>query len=145
MQGIEHTGFHMNIQSYDSDSSLRRDSVKYLGERGQTSPQVTRSLLNILRESAGPNGVLLRDAVVKSLGQLGDASPEVISALIALLHHNILLLSDESTLQSLRQLSQWSSEAVPMIANDLQYPEPRLRVAVASTLESFVSASSEII
>lgn len=145
MQETELTGLLLNILSNESDPSVQRDAVKYLGERGQPSPQVTRTLLNVLHEAAVPGGILLREAVVKSLGQLGDTSPEVISALIALLHRDILMLSDESTLQSLRQLSQQSSEVVPMIANALHDAEPHVRVAVASALETFDSAPSEII
>ncbi len=149
MHETELTDLLLNILSNESDSSVRRDAVKYLGERGQPSQEVTRTLLNVLREEACPGGILLRDAVVKSLGQLGDASKEVISALIALLPRDTLfllrLLSHESALQSLRQLSRWSSEVVPMMANAFQDAEPRVRVAVASTLETFDFAPSQII
>jgi HEAT repeat protein len=143
MHETELTGLLLSVLSNESDSSVRRNAVEYLGERGQPSQEVTRTLLNVLREAAVPGGILLRDAVVKSLGQLGNASPEVISALIALLHRNLFMLSDESTLQSLRQLSQRSSEVAPMIANALQDAEPHVRVAVASALETFASASPE--
>jgi HEAT repeat protein len=149
MQGPELTELLLNVLSNENDFSVRREAIKYLGERGQTSQEVTRTLLDVLREPATPDGILLRDTVVKSLGQLGDASREVISALIALLPRDTLFLlrqfSHESTLQSLQQLSQRSSEVVPMIVNALQDAEPHVRVAVASTLETFASASPEVI
>ena len=113
-------GTLLEVLSNDADFSVKRAAIKYLGESGEGSPQVTRALLDVLHEAAAPGGFLLRDAVVKSLGQLGDASPEVVSALIALLPRDILLSSHESVMQSLQQLSQLSSEVVPMVVNALQ-------------------------
>lgn len=138
-------GTLLEVLSNDADSSVKRAAVMYLGESGEGSPQVTRALLDVLHEAAAPGGFLLCDAVVKSLGRLGDASPEVVSALIALLPRDILLSSHESVLQSLQQLSQSSSEVVPMVVNALQDAASRVRVAVAERLETFDHISAEIL
>ncbi len=106
---------------------------------------MTKALLDVLLEADAPGGILLRNAVVKSLGQLGDTSLEVLSALIALLPRDILLSSHESVLQSLRQLSQLSSEVVPMVVNALQDAAPRVRVAVAKALETFDHISPDVL
>src|SRR5690242_6367086 len=70
---------------------------------------------------------------------------EVVSALIALLHRDIFLSSDESVMKSLRQLSQSSFEVVPMVVNALQITAPRVRVAVAQTLERFDLFSPDVL
>ena len=143
--GPEVTGILLDVLSNDADSSVKQAAVKYLGESGEASPQVTKALLDVLHEAAAPGGFPLRDAVVKSLGHLGDASSEVLSALIALLPRDILLASHESVLQSLRQLSQVSSEVVPLVVNALQDAAPRVRVAVAEALETFDHSSPDVL
>jgi len=132
--GPEVTDILLDVLINDADSSVKQAAVKHLGERGEASPQVTKALLDVLHEAAAPGGFPLRDAVVKSLGHLGDASPEVLSTLIALLPRDIVLSSHESVLQSLRQLSQLSSEVVPLVVKALQDAAPRVRVAIAEAL-----------
>jgi HEAT repeat protein len=132
----EVTGILLEVLHSDPDPSVKQAAVKYLGERGEASPQATKALLDLLQEAAVPDGILLRNAAVKSLGQLGSASPEVVSALVAFLPHDILLPSHESVLQSLQQLSQFSSEVVPLVVNSLQDAAPRVRVAIANALET---------
>jgi HEAT repeat protein len=145
MPGHEFIHTLLEVLSNDTDSSVKEAAVKYLGERGQGSPQVTKVLLDVLLQADAPGGILLRNAVVKSLGQLGDTSLEVLSALIALLPRDILLSSHESVLQSLRQLSQFSSGVVPMVVNALQDAAPRVRVAVAKALETFDYISPDVL
>lgn len=135
--GPEITGVLLKVLSSDTDPSVKQAAVKYLGERGESSPQVTRALLDVLHEAVMPGGILLRDAAVMSIGQRGDASPEVISALIVLLPHDILLPSHKSVLQSLWHLSQLSFEVMPMVVNALQDAAPRVRFAIAEALETF--------
>lgn len=138
MPGPEVTGILLEVLSSDTDLSVKQAAVKYLGESAQASPQVTKDLLDVLlNEATVPGSIFLCDAVVKSLGQLGDTSPEVVSALIALLPRDILLPSHASVVQSLRQLSQVSSEIVPLVVNALQDAAPRVRVAIADALETF--------
>jgi HEAT repeat protein len=145
MPRSEVTGILLEVLSNDVDSSVKQAAVKYLGESGEASPQVTKALLDVLHEAAAPGGFPLRDAVVKSLGHLGDASPEVLSALIALLPRDIFLSSHESVMKSLRQLSRSSFEVVPMIVRALQDAAPRVRVGVAETLETFDHISPDVL
>jgi HEAT repeat protein len=139
MPGSEITRMLLNVLNADADALVRKYAAKYLGERRESSPLITKALLDVLHNS----DILLRDAAVESLGQLGNASPEVISSLIALLNREILLLTDESVMQSLRQLSQSSPDVVPMMANALQSAAPRVRLAVAQAIETFGYTSPE--
>jgi len=145
MPGHEFIDTLLEVLSNDADSSVKEAAVKYLGERGEASPQVTRALLDVLLEAATPGGFPLLNTAVKSLGQLGDASPEVISALIALLPRNVVLFSDESVIESLRQLSRSSFEVIPMVVNALQNVAPRVRVAIANALETFDHISPDVL
>jgi HEAT repeat protein len=145
MTGHEVTGTLLEVLSNDIDLSVKEAVVKYLGERGEASPQVIKVLLDVLYEATAPDGFLLRNAVVKSLGQLGDTSPAVISALIALLPRDLFLLSDESVIESLRQLSRSSSEVVPLMMNALQHVAPAARVAIAEALETFDHVSPTVL
>jgi HEAT repeat protein len=139
MPGSEITKLLLNVLNNDADTLMRKYAAKYLGQRRDFSPQIIRVLLDVLHNS----DILLRDAAVESLGQLGNASPEVVSSLIALLNREILLLTDESVLQSLRQLSQFSPEVIPMMVNALQSAAPRVRLAVAQAIETFGHNSPE--
>jgi len=145
MPGHEFIHTLLEVLSSDTNSSVKEAAVKYLGERGQGSAQVTKALLDVLFQADGLGSILLRNAVVKSLGQLGDTSREVLSALITLLPRDILLSSHESVLQSLRQLSQLSSEVVPMVVNALRDAAPRVRVAVAKALETSGHRSPDVL